>query len=93
MNIATDQLQHDYRSQMQAQAKAYLQAHRAEHLADDAQLIERTTCHLVHQFDVPLFLAPRLVELAMTELRPGSGTWFGFDPASGPDSPGHHYFT
>ena len=85
MNTAP-QLPHDYRSQMQAQAKAYLQAHQAEHLADDAQLIERTTSHLVHQYDVPLFLAPRLVELAITE-------WLCIDLRTAPDSPGHHHFT
>jgi hypothetical protein len=83
----------DYRSQMQAQALSYLQAHQAEHLADDAQLIERTTCHLVHQLDVPLFMAPRLVELAITELQPYQKVWLGIDLASGPDSPGHHHFT
>lgn len=90
---AAPQLPHDYRSQMQAKALSYLHAHQAEHLADDAQLIERTTSHLVHQYDVPLFLAPILVALAITELRPGSGTWFGIDLASGPDSPGRHHFT
>lgn len=79
-------LPHDYRSQMQAKAKAFLQAHHAEHLADDAQLIERTTSHLVHQYDVPLFLAPRLVELAITE-------WLCIDLSNGPDNPGHHHFT
>lgn len=86
-------LPHDYRSQMQAKAKAFLQAHHAEHLADDAQLIERTTSHLVHYHDVPLFLAPRLVELAITELQAYQRVWFGIDLASGPDSPGHHHFT
>lgn len=67
---APNQLPHDYRSQMQAQALSYLQQHQAEHLDDDAQLIERTTSHLVHQLDVPLFMAPRLVALAISELPP-----------------------
>lgn len=88
---APQPLPHDYRSQMQAMALGYLQAHRAEHLGDDAQLIERTTCHLVHQLDVPLFLAPRLVALAISELQPYQRTWLGIDLASGPDGPGHHY--
>lgn len=87
------QLPHDYRSQMQAQALSYLQAHQAEHLAGDAQLIERTTCHLVHQYDVPLFLAPHLVALAVTELQPYQSAWLGIDLASGQDGPGHQHFT
>lgn len=69
MNVAQP-LPHDYRSQMQAKALSYLQRHQAEHLGDDAQLIERTTSHLVHQLDVPLFMAPRLVALAISELPP-----------------------
>lgn len=85
------QLPHDYRSQMQAQALGYLQAHHAEHLGDDAQLIERTTCHLVHSLEVPLFLAPRLVELALTELQPYQRVWLGIDLASGPDSTVHRF--
>ncbi|MFY1053598.1 hypothetical protein ACOQNP_18420 [Ectopseudomonas khazarica] len=92
MNTAP-QLPHDYLSQMQAQAKAYLQAHQAEHLSGDTQLIERTTCHLVHQYDVPLFIAPRLVALAISDLQPYQKTWLGIDLASGPDSPGRHHFT
>lgn len=87
------QLPHDYRSQMQAKALSYLQAHQAEHLAGDAQLIERTTSHLVHQYDVPLFLAPHLVALAVTELQPYQRVWLGIDWASGPDGPGHQHFT
>lgn len=87
------QLPHDYRGQMQAQALSYLQAHQAEHLADDAQLIERTTSHLVHQYDVPLFLAPVLVALAITELQPYQRTWLGIDLASGNDSTVRHRFT
>lgn len=86
-------LPHDYRSQMQAQALNYLQAHQDEHLADDSQLIERTTCHLVHQYDVPLFLAPHLVALAITELQPYQRTWLGIDLASGKDSTVRHRFT
>ena len=61
-------LPHDYRSQMQSLAMAYALTHRNEHLSDPDQLAERTTCHLVHQYDVPLFLAPRLVALAISEL-------------------------
>lgn len=90
---ATAQLPHDYRSQMQAQALSYLQAHQAEHLGGDTQLIERTTSHLVHQLDVPLFLAPRLVALAISELLPYQRTWLGIDLASGPDSTAVQRFT
>lgn len=80
-------LPHDYRSQMQRMALAYLMAHQAEHLGDGEQLIERTTHHLVHGLDVPLFMAPRLVALAITELRPA--VWLGIDLATGPDT--HHF--
>jgi hypothetical protein len=90
---APQPLPHDYRSQMQAQAKAYATAHQAEHLGDIDQLTERTTCYLVHSYDVPLFMAPRLAALAVSELQPYQRTWFGIDLASGPDSPGHHHFT
>lgn len=90
---AAPQLPHDYRSQMQAQALSYLQLHQAEHLGNDAQLIERTTSHLVHQLDVPLFLAPHLVALAISELQPYQRTWLGIDLASGPDSTAVHRFT
>jgi hypothetical protein len=74
MNIATDQLPQDYRSHMQSLALAYVISHRDEHLSDPDQLAERTTCHLVHQYDVPLFLAPRLVALAISELPPPTST-------------------
>lgn len=70
MNIATDQLPSDYRSHMQRLARDYVITHLNEHLSDPDQLAERTTCHLVHQYDVPLFLAPRLVALAISELPP-----------------------
>lgn len=70
MNTA-QHLPHDYRSQMQRLALAYVIDHQAEHLGDPEQLAERTTCHLVHQYDVPLFMAPRLVALAISEL-PGT---------------------
>lgn len=94
MNTAP-QLPHDYRSQMQAKALAYMQAHQAEHLGDDGQLIERTTCHLVRQHAVPVFMAPRLAALAASELRllPYQQAWLGVDLASGPDSTVEHRFT
>lgn len=82
---APQPLPHDYRSQMQAMALGYLLTHHAEHLGDDAQLIERTTCHLVHQLDVPLFLAPHPVALAISELQPYQRTWLGIDLATAPD--------
>jgi hypothetical protein len=70
----------EYRSSMQAAALAFLQLHRAEHLGDDEQLADRAVSYLVRAMEVPLFLAPRLVELAMSELlRPD---WVGIDPGS-----------
>ncbi|WP_045158063.1 hypothetical protein [Stutzerimonas stutzeri] len=58
----------DYRSSMQAAAKAYLLRHQDEHLADDERLYDRACRYLVQGLDVPAFMAPRLVHLAMTEL-------------------------
>lgn len=69
MNTA-QHLPHDYRSQMQSLALAFVITHQAEHLGDPDQLAERTACHLVHQHGVPLFMAPRLVALAISELPP-----------------------
>ncbi|QTS88852.1 hypothetical protein JLK41_12170 [Ectopseudomonas khazarica] len=69
MNTAQP-LPHDYRSQMQSLARAYVLTHRDEHLSDSEQLAVRATRHLVHKYDVPLFLAPRLVALAISELPP-----------------------
>ena len=89
MNAAP--LFHDYRDQMQGKALEFLQHHHAEHLGDDAQLIERTTQHLVHSWDVPLFLAPRLVALAISELQPYQQAWLGIDLATGPDSAGQRF--
>lgn len=82
---AAQPLPHDYRSQMQRLALTYVLEHQAEHLADPTQLAERTTCHLVHQYDVPQYLAPHLVALAISELQPNPCTWLGYDPAIGPD--------
>ncbi len=58
----------DYRSSMQAAAKAYLLRHQDEHLAEDERLYDRACRYLVQALDVPAFMAPRLVHLAMTEL-------------------------
>lgn len=58
----------DYRSTMQEVAEAYLQRHWDEHL-DDGQLFERTCQYLVAN-EVPLFMAQRLVYLAMSTLTP-----------------------
>ena len=63
-------LPHDYRSQMQALALDYLQAHQDEHLCDNENLAQRAVQHLVLGLDVPVFMAPRLVALALTELPP-----------------------
>jgi hypothetical protein len=58
----------DYRSTMQAAAKAYLLRHQDEYLGDDERLFDRTCRYLVHGLEVPTFMAQRLVHLAMTEL-------------------------
>lgn len=79
---------HDYRSTMQAYALLFLQAHQAEYLGDNTPLIERAIHHLVEVLDVPLFMAPHLVQLAYGELPPHA--WFGFDLAAGPDSTAYH---
>ena len=63
----------DYRSTMQAAAKAFLLRHQDEHLTDDEQLFDRACNYLVHGLDVPVFMAQRLVHLAMTELQPRVG--------------------
>ncbi|OLU22495.1 hypothetical protein BVH03_25070 [Pseudomonas sp. PA15(2017)] len=75
----------DYRTRMQGCARAFLEQHQAEHLAGDPQLFERACQHLVQALDVPLFLAPRLAQLAMSELQPYPRIWVGWDLASGPD--------
>lgn len=60
----------DYRSTMQAAAKAYILRHRDEYLGDDERLFDRTCRYLVHGLEVPTFMAQRLVHLAMTEASP-----------------------
>ena len=72
----------DYRSTMQEVAEAYLQRHWDEHL-DDGQLFERTRQYLVAN-EVPLFMAQRLVYLAMSTLTPPRVT-VGVDWANGKD--------
>lgn len=72
----------DYRSTMQTVAEAYLQRHWDEHL-DDGQLFERTCQYLVAN-EVPLFMAQRLVYLAMSTLTPPRVT-VGVDWANGKD--------
>lgn len=58
----------DYHGFAQAMAAAYLQRHWDEHL-DEGQLFERTCQYLVTN-EVPLFMAQRLVYLAMSTLTP-----------------------
>ncbi|TBU78186.1 hypothetical protein [Phytopseudomonas daroniae] len=57
----------DYRTRMQRCAQAYIEQHQAEHLSGDPQLLERTCLHLVHALAVPLFMAPLLAQLAMSQ--------------------------
>lgn len=56
----------DYRTRMQGCAQAFIEQHQAEHLSGDPQLFERTCLHLVHALEVPLFMAPRLAQLAIS---------------------------
>lgn len=63
----------DYRDTMQAVAEGYLQRHWGEHL-DEGQLFERTCQYLVTANEVPVFMAQRLVYLAMSKITPPSIT-------------------
>ena len=74
----------DYRTGMQRNAAAFIERHQQEHLHDDS-LFDRTVNHLVDVWDVPVFMADRLVHLAMTERLPKGSRWIGIDMASGPD--------
>lgn len=73
----------EYRASMQVAALCFIKRHQAEHLAGDDQLFHRTTQYLVQGLQVPMFMAPRLVQLAMTELSP---TVIGIDLANTPDT-------
>jgi len=74
----------DYRTSMQRNAAAFIERHQQEHLHDDS-LFDRTVNHLVDVWDVHVFMADRLVHLAMTERFPRESRWFGIDMASGRD--------
>lgn len=79
--------QQDYRSSMQAAARAFIARHQGEHLADDAALFDRAVSYLVNSLEVPAFLAPSLVHLAMAEQTASPhARWIGVDMASGPDA-------
>lgn len=85
MNL--DQQTHDYRSSMQQAAFAYLQRHEAEHLVDSDLLFDRCIRHLTLALEVPVFMAPKLVHNAWTELQViKKRRWIGIDLASGSDS-------
>lgn len=85
MNL--DQQTHDYRSSMQHAAFAYLQRHEAEYLVDSDLLFERCIRHLTLALEVPVFMAPKLVHNAWTELQViKKRRWIGIDSASGLDS-------
>jgi hypothetical protein len=64
----TTQALADYNSTMQGVAQAYIERHWNEHL-DEGQLFERTCKYLVSN-EVPLFMAQRLVYLAMSTIVP-----------------------
>ncbi|MEX6717513.1 hypothetical protein AB2C92_07260 [Pseudomonas aeruginosa] len=70
-----------YRVAMQATALAFLMRHQGQHL-DQQELGERATRHLVEALDVPAFMAPRLVTLALSQLNSGP-EWVGIDLAAG----------
>lgn len=75
----------DYRDTMQAVAEAYLQRHQAEHL-DEGQLFERACQYLVTANEVPVFMAQRLVYLAMSKITPPRiKVGIGMEWATGPD--------
>lgn len=78
----TTQALTDYKSTMLAVAEGYLKRHWAEHL-DEGQLFERTCQYLVAN-EVPLFMAQRLVYLAMSTLTTPRVT-VGWDMANGSD--------
>ena len=85
MNL--DQQTHDYRSSMQQAAFAYLQRHEAEHLVDSDLLFDRCIRHLTLALEVPVFMAPKLVHNAWTELQViKKRRWIGVDWANGSDS-------
>jgi hypothetical protein len=75
----------DYRETMQAVARDYLVRHWMEHL-DDGQLFERACLHLVAANSVPVFLAQRLVYLAMSTLTPANAVvgvdWGGHEDST-----------
>ncbi|MCR4510850.1 hypothetical protein NUV66_16190 [Pseudomonas sp. 32.2.56] len=81
----TAQQLNDYRTGMQRNAAAFIERHQQEHLQDDS-LFDRTVNHLVNVWGVPVFMADRLVHLAMTERLPKGSRWIGIDLASGPDT-------
>lgn len=85
MNL--DQQTHDYRSSMQHAAFAYLQRHEAEYLVDCDLLFDRCIRHLTQALEVPMFMTPKLVHSAWTELQVvKKRRWIGIDWASGSDS-------
>jgi len=69
----TTQALDDYRSTMQTVAEGYLRRHWAEHL-DEGQLFDRACKYLVTANAVPVFMAQRLVYLAMSNITPPSVT-------------------
>jgi hypothetical protein len=75
----------EYRDSMQQAARSFLERHQAEHLGDDAQLFERAARYLVKVMEVPVFMAQRLVHLAMSDLSTPKPAWIGVDQASGTD--------
>lgn len=75
----------EYRTTMQRAALHFLKRHQGEHLVDDGNLFDRTVSHLTHSMDVPVFMAERLVHLAMSELECLKRPVIGIDYAAGTD--------
>lgn len=72
----------DYKLQMQGAALEFLRRHQGEHLHEQQQF-ERCCDYLVHSLEVPSFMAPRLAQLAMSQL--DGPVWVGWDPGKGDD--------
>ena len=72
----------DYQRQMQGAALEFLKRHQGEHLHEQ-QLFERCCDYLVRSLEVPAFMAPRLAQLAISQL--DGRLWIGWDHGKGDD--------
>ncbi|MFJ3412335.1 hypothetical protein [Pseudomonas protegens] len=58
----------DYQTLLQLYTLRFLQRHQCQHLGSDRKLIDRAVDFLVNDYNVPAATAPRIVDLAMTDL-------------------------